>query len=126
MSKTIMTVDDSSSVRQMVRFTLSEEGYQVIEAVHGQDALTKMGTESAGGRRVDMVITDLNMPVMNGIELIREIRKRPDSKFIPVIMLTTESQNEKKMEGKAAGATGWIVKPFRPDQLLAVIKKVLP
>ncbi|MEW5800961.1 MAG: response regulator [bacterium] len=126
MSKTIMTVDDSSSVRQMVRFTLNEEGYQVIEAANGQDALDKMGPVSAAGGRVDMVITDLNMPVMNGIELIREIRKRSDSRFIPVIMLTTESQNEKKMEGKAAGATGWIVKPFRPDQLLAVVKKVLP
>ncbi|MCL6583797.1 MAG: response regulator [bacterium] len=121
MPKTIMTVDDSSSVRQMVRFTLTEEGYQVIEASNGQEALAKM---DAG---VDMVITDLNMPIMNGIELIREIRKRSDScRFIPIIMLTTESQNEKKMEGKAAGATGWIVKPFRPDQLLSVVKKVLP
>jgi two-component system chemotaxis response regulator CheY len=126
MPKTIMTVDDSSSVRQMVRFTLTDEGYQVIEAINGQDALTKMGTGDTSGSHVDMVITDLNMPVMDGIELIREIRRRPDSRFIPVIMLTTESQNEKKMEGKAAGATGWIVKPFRPDQLLAVIKKVLP
>ncbi|MEW6379181.1 MAG: response regulator [bacterium] len=120
MPKTIMTVDDSSSIRQMVRFTLTEEGYQVIEAGNGQEALARMGG------RVDMVITDLNMPIMNGIELIREIRKRPESRFIPIIMLTTESQNEKKMEGKAAGATGWIVKPFRPEQLLAVIKKVLP
>lgn len=119
MSKTIMTVDDSSSVRQMVRFTLTEEGYQVIEAAHGQEALTRMSGS------VDMVITDLNMPIMNGIELIREIRKRPESRFIPIVMLTTESQNEKKMEGKAAGATGWIVKPFRPEQLLAVVKKVL-
>ena len=120
MSKIIMTVDDSSSVRQMVRFTLTEAEYQVIEAVNGQDALAKMTGH------VDMVITDLNMPSMGGIELIKEIRKKPGFKFIPIIMLTTESQNDKKMEGKAAGATGWIVKPFRPEQLLAVIKKVLP
>ena len=119
MSKTIMTVDDSSSIRQMVRFTLSEAGYQVIEAIHGQDALGKIDN------RPDMIITDLNMPFMDGIELIKQVRQMPNCRFIPIIMLTTESQNEKKMEGKAAGATGWIVKPFRPDQLLAVVKKVL-
>jgi len=119
MSKTIMTVDDSSSIRQMVRFTLSEAGYQVIEAIHGQDALGKIDN------RPDMIITDLNMPFMDGIELIKQVRQMSNFRFIPIIMLTTESQNEKKMEGKAAGATGWIVKPFRPDQLLAVVKKVL-
>ncbi|MGA1874224.1 MAG: response regulator [bacterium] len=119
MPQTIMTVDDSASMRQMVKFTLSEAGYQIVEAVDGQDALEKMVPH------IDMVVTDLNMPGMDGIELIKSIRRMPDFKFIPIIMLTTESQNEKKMEGKAAGATGWIVKPFRPDQLLAVIKKVL-
>jgi len=119
MPQTIMTVDDSASMRQMVKFTLSEAGYQIVEAINGQDALEKMADT------IDMVVTDLNMPCMDGIELIKSIRKVPDFRFIPIVMLTTESQNEKKMEGKAAGATGWIVKPFRPDQLLAVIKKVL-
>lgn len=119
MSKTIMTVDDSSSVRQMVNFTLKNAGYRVVEASDGKDALGKLNGE------VHMVITDLNMPRMDGIELIRRIKANSSYKFIPIIMLTTESQSEKKMAGKAAGATGWIVKPFKPEQLLAVIKKVL-
>jgi two-component system chemotaxis response regulator CheY len=119
MGKTIMTVDDSASVRQMVSFTLREGGYDVIEAVDGSDALRKM---AAGVR---MVITDLNMPVVDGIQLIRAIRAMPAHRFVPVIMLTTESQEERKQAGKAAGATGWIVKPFRPEQLLAVVRKVL-
>lgn len=119
MAKRIMTVDDSASVRQMVSFTLKKEGYDVIEAVDGKDALSKLsGT-------VDMVITDLNMPNLDGIGLIKGIRSQASYKFIPVIMLTTESQASKKAEGKSAGATGWIVKPFTPDQLLAVVKKVL-
>jgi len=119
MAKRIMTVDDSASVRQMVSFTLKKEGYDVIEAVDGKDALSKLsGT-------VDMVITDLNMPNLDGIGLIKGIRSQASYKFIPVIMLTTESQAAKKTEGKSAGATGWIVKPFTPDQLLAVVKKVL-
>ena len=120
MAKIIMTVDDSASVRQMVGFTLKQAGYEVIEAVDGQDALGKLN-----GNQLNMVITDLNMPNMDGIELIRELRAKPQFKFIPIIMLTTESQASKKQEGKAAGATGWIVKPFKPDQLLAVTKKVL-
>ena len=120
MGKIIMTVDDSASVRQMVGFTLREAGYQVVEAVDGQDALTKLN-----GSAVDMLITDLNMPNMDGIDLIRGVRAGSSNKFIPIIMLTTESQPAKKQEGKAAGATGWIVKPFKPDQLLAVVKKVL-
>jgi two-component system, chemotaxis family, chemotaxis protein CheY len=119
MSKRIMTVDDSSSVRQMVGFTLKDAGYEVVEAVDGKDALTKLsGT-------VNMIITDLNMPNMDGIELIRQVRALPDYKFVPIVMLTTESQAEKKQAGKEAGATGWIVKPFKPDQLLAVVKKVV-
>ncbi len=119
MSKRIMTVDDSSSVRQMVGFTLKDAGYEVVEAVDGKDALTKLsGT-------VDMIITDLNMPNMDGIELIRQVRALPNYKFVPIVMLTTESQAEKKQAGKEAGATGWIVKPFKPDQLLAVVKKVV-
>ncbi|MBF0097293.1 MAG: response regulator [Magnetococcales bacterium] len=120
MAKTIMTVDDSSSVRQMVGLTLKGEGYQVVEAVDGKDALGKVS-----GATIDMVITDLNMPNMDGITLIRELRKLPAFKFTPIVMLTTESQAERKQEGKDAGATGWIVKPFKPEQLIGVIKKVL-
>lgn len=120
MSKVIMTVDDSASVRQMVSFTLRDAGYEVIEAVDGKDALSKRG-----GRPVNMVITDLNMPNLDGIGLIRALRSEPACRFIPIVMLTTESQAEKKQEGKAAGATGWIVKPFKPEQLLAIVRKVL-
>lgn len=120
MSKTIMTVDDSASIRQMVGFTLKQAGYQVIEAVDGKDALSKLN-----GAAIHMVITDLNMPNMDGIDLIRNLRANPAYKFIPIVMLTTESQADKKQAGKEAGATGWIVKPFKPEQLLAVVKKVL-
>ena len=103
----------------MVRFTLSEAGYAVIEAVDGKDALTKLA------HPVNLVITDLNMPNLDGIGLIREIRKNPLRKGLPILMLTTESQDSRKQEGKAAGATGWIVKPFTAPQLLAVVKRVL-
>jgi two-component system chemotaxis response regulator CheY len=120
MGKVIMTVDDSASVRQMVTFTLQEAGYEVIPAIDGQDALSKLN-----GSPIHMVITDLNMPNLDGIGLIQQLRANPKYKFIPIVMLTTESQGEKKQEGKAAGATGWIVKPFKPEQLIAVIKKVL-
>ena len=120
MPETIMTVDDSASIRQMVTFTLKQAGYAVVEAVDGQDALDKLQTAT-----VQMIITDLNMPNLNGIELIRAVRANPAHRFVPIVMLTTESQAEIKQEGKEAGATGWIVKPFKPDQLLAVIKKVL-
>ena len=119
MAKTILTVDDSASVRQMVRFTLSDAGYAVIEAVDGKDALAKMSPA------VNLVITDLNMPNLDGIGLIRAVRANPAYKGIPIIMLTTESQDTRKLEGKAAGATGWIVKPFATQQLLAVVKRVL-
>jgi len=120
MTKVILTVDDSASVRQMVSFTLKGAGYKVIEATDGEDALSKIN-----GSEVHMMITDLNMPRMDGIELIRRARAEPALKFIPIIMLTTESQATRKQEGKNAGATGWIVKPFKPEQLLAVVKKVL-
>ncbi len=116
---TILTVDDSKSIRQMVSFTLQQAGYQVIEAEDGQDALGKMTPE------VKLVLSDLNMPNLDGIGLIKAIRANPSSKFLPVVMLTTESQDGKKQESRAAGATGWIVKPFNPDQLLGVVKKVL-
>lgn len=120
MGKVIMTADDSASIRQMVSFTLKQSGYEVVQAVDGRDALQQLGS-----RKVDMLITDLNMPNLDGIGLIRGARALPACKFIPIIMLTTESQDTKKQEGKAAGATGWIVKPFKPEQLLAVVKKVL-
>ncbi|MFO7982747.1 MAG: response regulator [Desulfuromonadales bacterium] len=120
MSKRIMTVDDSASVRQMVSFTLKNSGYDVLEADDGQAALEMMQEQA-----VDMIVTDLNMPRLDGIELIREARKLPGGKFIPIIMLTSESQAGKKQQGKEAGATGWIVKPFKPEQLLAVVQRVL-
>jgi len=121
MNKTILIADDSNSLRQMVAMTLTQAGYQVIEAVHGQDAV-----EKAVDQTIHLVITDLNMPVMNGIELIKQLRSGTTHRFTPMLMLTTESDATKKQEGRAAGATGWILKPFNPDQLLAVIKKVLP
>ena len=120
MGKMIMTVDDSTSVRQMVSFTLKNAGYEVIEASDGQDALGKLSSA-----QVNMILTDLNMPIMDGIEFIRRVRSEGAHKFVPIVMLTTESQDTKKQEGKSAGATGWIVKPFKPPQLLAVVKKVL-
>jgi two-component system, chemotaxis family, chemotaxis protein CheY len=116
-----MVVDDSASVRQMVCFTIKNCGYDVVEAKDGQDALAKMN----GGNSVNMIITDLNMPNLDGIGLIRSVRRLPSHKFVPIIMLTTESQDSKKLEGKQAGATGWIIKPFKPEQLVAVVKKVL-
>lgn len=120
MSQIVLIVDDSASIRQMLSFTLKDAGYQVIEAVDGKDALSKIN-----GLNINLVITDLNMPNIDGIELIKQIRNISIYKFIPILMLTTESQNDKKLAGKAAGATGWIVKPFKPEQLLTVIKKVL-
>ena len=120
MGRTIMTVDDSTSVRQMVSFTLRNEGFNIIEASDGIDALEKLSDD-----KVNMILTDLNMPNMDGIDFIKQVRRGAASKFVPIVMLTTESQTEKKMEGKAAGATGWIVKPFKPQQLLAVVKKLI-
>ncbi len=117
---TILAVDDSASMRQMVAFTLKGAGHDVVEATDGVDALSK-----AKGRKFDLVISDVNMPNMDGITLIRELRSLPAFKFTPILMLTTESTADKKQEGKQAGATGWIVKPFNPDQLLATIRKVL-
>lgn len=116
----ILAVDDSSSMRQMVAFTLKGAGHQVVEAADGQDALNK-----AKSQKFDLVITDVNMPIMDGITFIRQLRGEPSYKFTPMLMLTTESSMDKKAEGKAAGATGWIVKPFNPDQLLNTVKKVL-
>lgn len=119
--KTILTVDDSPSIRQMVALTLSRRGDRIIEACDGNDALDKLSRDPA-----NLVITDLNMPNMDGIELIKHIRVLPQFRFIPILMLTTESQPERKQAGKAAGGTGWIVKPFTRDQLSAVVDRVLP
>lgn len=116
----ILAVDDSASMRQMVSFTLKGAGHDVTEATDGVEAL---GLAKNGP--VDLVISDVNMPNMDGITLIGELRKLSTYKYTPILMLTTESGSDKKSEGKAAGATGWIVKPFNPDQLIATIKKVL-
>jgi two-component system chemotaxis response regulator CheY len=118
--KTIMTVDDSASLRQMVGLVLRGAGYEVIEAVDGADALSKLKSQE-----LNLFLTDINMPNMDGLEFTRHIRAMPQFKFVPIVLLTTESHPEKKQEGKAAGATAWIVKPFNPDQLLAVVKKVV-
>lgn len=118
--KSIMTVDDSASLRQMVCCVLRGGGYEVVEAVDGVDALSKLK-----GQELHLVVTDINMPKMDGLEFTRRLRAMPQYKFVPIVLLTTESQPEKKQEGKAAGATAWIVKPFNPDQLLAVVKKVV-
>ena len=120
MAKKIITVDDSTSLREMIAFVLKEAGYDVAEAKDGQDALAKLNDFPA-----DLVITDLNMPFMDGIELTKALRSTPTYKFIPIVFLTTESQMQKKEAAKEAGATGWIVKPFKPEQLLKVIKRVL-
>jgi two-component system chemotaxis response regulator CheY len=118
--KRIMTIDDSTCLRQMVAFTLETAGYEVIEAADAGDAVAKLD-----GSEFHLFITDLNMPGMDGIELTRTLRTMPAYRFVPILMLTTESDKEKKLQGKAAGATGWIVKPFRPEDLLSTVKKVL-
>jgi two-component system chemotaxis response regulator CheY len=119
--KTILTVDDSASIRQMVSITLASAGYKVEEASNGAEGLKKI----ASAAPVSMVVTDLNMPVMDGMTFIRELRKLPAGKGIPIVFLTTESDAGIKQQAKQAGATGWITKPFQRDQLLAVVKKVL-
>jgi two-component system chemotaxis response regulator CheY len=119
MGKMILVVDDSASMRQVVCFAVSAAGYEVLEACDGVEAVSKLSTP------VDMMITDLNMPRMDGIDLIRHVRTKSAYKHIPILMLTTESQPAKKEAAKAAGATCWMVKPFRPDQLLAVVGRVL-
>ncbi|HBP89594.1 MAG: response regulator [Nitrospira sp.] len=122
MGKTVLVVDDSVSMRQMVSFTLTGAGYEVVEAGDGKEAVDKLN----GGAKPNLVITDLNMPNMDGIALIKAVRGMAAHKFTPILMLTTESSDDKKKEGQNAGATGWIVKPFNPEQMLATIKKVLP
>lgn len=116
----ILVVDDSASIRQMVTFTLSGAGYDVTDACDGQQAL-----DAAKSQQFDVVVSDVNMPIMDGITLIKELRKLPQYRTTPLLLLTTESSGDKKIEGKQAGATGWIVKPFNPEQLLKTIKRVI-
>ena len=118
--KTILAVDDSASIRQMVRFTLEGAGYKVVQAVDGVEAL-----DFARHSAVDLVLTDINMPRMDGITLVRELRGLSSYKFTPMLVLTTESGQDTKQRGRQAGATGWIVKPFSPEQLLSTIARVL-
>lgn len=120
MSKTILIVDDSASVRQVVGLALRGAGYDVIEGVDGKDALTKLD-----GRKVNLIISDVNMPNMDGISFVKEAKKLSSYKFTPIIMLTTESQEAKKAEAQAAGAKAWVVKPFKPEQMLAAVSKLV-
>ncbi|NVZ08882.1 response regulator [Allochromatium humboldtianum] len=120
MAKTILTVDDSASIRQMVSFTLKEAGYTVTEAVDGQDGLDK-----ARSGKFDLIFTDQNMPRMDGLSLIKQLRALPTYKSVPILMLTTESSDAMKSQGRAVGATGWLVKPFDPAKLLEVVRKVI-
>ena len=120
MAKIILAVDDSASIRQMVTFTLKSSGYEVIEAVDGMDGLEKAKTKT-----VNLVLTDQNMPRMDGLTLIKNLRALPSYKTVPILMLTTESSDAMKAQGKAAGATGWLVKPFDPQKLIEVVKKVI-
>ncbi|MEW6563532.1 MAG: response regulator [Pseudomonadota bacterium] len=120
MAKTILVVDDSASLRQVVSIALKGAGYEVIEACDGMDALNKLK-----GTRVNLVISDVNMPNMDGITFVKEMKKLPEFKFTPVIMLTTEGQESKKQEGQAAGAKAWVVKPFQPPQMLAAVAKLI-
>ncbi|MET0257771.1 MAG: response regulator [Methylobacterium sp.] len=120
MTKSVLCVDDSASVRQMVSFTLESAGYAPDTAVDGADAITKLDQN-----KYQLIITDLNMPNLDGIGMIRKVREMPQHAGIPIVMLTTESDETKKMEGKAAGATGWIVKPFDQAKLVAVVNKLI-
>jgi two-component system chemotaxis response regulator CheY len=122
MAKTVMIVDDSPSLRQVVNIALKGAGYDVIEACDGKDAIGKLD-----GKKVNLIISDVNMPVMGGIEMVKEIKQMAQYKFTPIIMLTTESEDSKKQAGKEAGVKAWVVKPFKPDQMLdAVSKLILP
>lgn len=120
MAKTILIVDDSASVRQVVKIAVTGAGYDVIEGVDGKDALSKLN-----GQKVHLIISDVNMPNMDGITFVKEVKKLDAYKFTPIIMLTTESQEEKKQQGQAAGAKAWVVKPFQPAQMLAAVSKLI-
>ena len=120
MAKTILVVDDSASIRQVVGIALKGAGYDVIEACDGKDALTKLD-----GTKIHLIISDVNMPNMDGITFVTEVKKNARYKFTPVIMLTTESQDGMKQKGQAAGAKAWVVKPFKPDQMLTAVSKLI-
>lgn len=120
MSKTVMIVDDSASLRQVVNIALKNAGYEVVEACDGRDALAKLD-----GRRIHLVISDVNMPNLDGIGFVKELKANPSYKFTPVIMLTTESGENRKQEGQQAGAKAWVVKPFLPAQMLAAVSKLI-
>jgi len=120
MAKTVLAVDDSASIRQMVAFTLKSAGYEVAEAVDGQDGLDK-----AKAKSYNLILSDQNMPRMDGLTLIKSLRALPQYKTVPILMLTTESSDAMKQQGRAAGATGWLVKPFDPQKLVEVVKKVI-
>jgi len=120
MTKKIMIVDDSASLREVVAIALASAGYDVVQAVDGQDALTKLE-----GGRVNLVICDVNMPVMDGITFVKEAKKREQYRFLPIMMLTTESRESRKEEGQRAGAKAWVVKPFRPEQILNAVAKLM-
>ncbi|ABK39884.1 Chemotaxis protein CheY [Aeromonas hydrophila] len=120
MAKTVLIVDDSATIRQVVGMTLKGAGYEVMEACDGKDALKKLD-----GKKINLIISDVNMPNMDGISFVKEAKKLASYKFTPVIMLTTESQDSKKQEGQAAGAKAWVVKPFQPDQMLAAVAKLI-
>ncbi|HSF66380.1 MAG TPA: response regulator [Nitrospiraceae bacterium] len=126
MSRVILVVDDSPTMRGMVSHALNEAGFETKEAENGKDALIKLTTMEVGGTKPDVIVTDINMPEMDGIELVREIRKLSAFKHVPVLVLTTDNTDEKKEVGRAAGATGWLVKPFDSELILKVIRKVLP
>jgi two-component system chemotaxis response regulator CheY len=121
MAKRILTIDDSKTMRDMLMVTLADAGFDVLQAVDGQDGLDVLGKE-----RVDVIITDINMPIMDGYEVIRQLRGNPDHKSTPILVLTTESELSKKKLARDVGATGWMVKPFDPDRLVATIRKVAP
>ncbi len=120
MSKTILVVDDSSSIRQLVSMSLKGAGFDVIEACDGKDALSKL----AGGQKVHLIVSDVNMPNMDGITLAKEVKAHPQYKFTPIMMLTTEAQESKMQEGKDAGAKAWLTKPFQADQLLTAVSRL--
>ena len=123
MSKLIFVVDDSKTVRASLSYTLGKEGYEVVAAEDGLEGINNLSLLDKQGKRPAMIITDINMPNMDGISFIKEVKKNMALKFVPILVLTTESQDAKKMEGKNAGASGWLVKPFMPDQLIGVVKK---
>ena len=118
--KRILVAEDEKSIREFIVINLARNGFEVVEAENGQDGMSKLDSDKFG-----LIITDINMPVMDGIQFIKEVRKSLDHKFTPIIVLTTENQESKMQEGKEAGATGWIVKPFSSDKLIAVVKKII-